>query len=994
MRPYHTIYYEIYFTRSTLMPRKFDFISPGIQLTEIDQSTVPAQSQGDGPLLIGRALRGPSMQPIRIKSFDDFVSVFGEPVYGQQSSNPDVWRNGNTVAPTYAAIAAEAWLAANESPLTFVRLLGEQSSQATGGSTGAAGWNTAGSLDTAYSASGGAFGLFVVSSGSSPSSNMPTGSLAAVFYVNEGSVELSGAVATPSGSLVSGSSTMIGSLGSGNGATFKAVVKNSSGNVVETKTFDFTPGSKNYIRSVFNTSPHAVNSSINDTPKTYWLGETYEEEVQRAVGNSPTAGQQLGIMLGLASGSTGVDPGKPRPTLTAFSNHKYASIAAQSGWIINRDPSSDHAEYSPDAMEKLFRVVALQAGESFQHEYYCSIENLQLGTQVEKDSKFTISVRKWSNNSIVEQYSNLTLNPFSDNYVAKRIGDMTMVWDTTDLKFNMVGKYENQSDYIRIEMASALKNDQPPEDDYAIPFGYYGPQRFVAFTLSGSNATPVSPTDYSSNLTNIMVVGSGNMPGNPAVMRSAVGQGGFALVGNAEGEVDQRVVTFKFPTFKLPTVNSRGVQNANFRTSDFFGLNQSLSSSNLLDQGYRDLVRPMPYGFDVHTNEGLAAASTERAFIFSMDDVVYDSTTNRAYYASGSRAGNSSYTATDGDQALLDKNIKQFIVPLFGGFDGLDITELDPFNNRSGVIGTADSTSYTYYTLNKTLDIAEDPENVEMDLLALPGINNDEITNRMIEVVDERQDSLAIIDLQNAFTTAAETTPSNVGKGDIASVISGVRSRNFDSSYAAAYHPWIRVRGRGESIIANCPPSVAAIGAIAKSQALSAPWFAPAGFNRGGIGQLGGSAGPNVTSLVETLNKSNRDNLYEIDINPIARLQGEFVIFGQKTLQQAPSSLDRINVRRMMIFLKKRIGKIAETILFDQNIQVTWNKFKSRADKVLAQIKAGGGIVDYKVQLDSSTTTPDLQDRNILYAKIYVKPAKAIEFVAVDFIITRSGVQF
>jgi hypothetical protein len=976
------------------MPRKFDFISPGIQLTEIDQSTVPALQEGDGPLLIGRALRGPAMQPIRIKNFDDFVSVFGEPVYGQQSSNPDVWRNGNTIAPTYAAIAAEAWLSANESPLTFVRLLGEQSSNATAGSTGAAGWNTSGSLDTAYSASGGAFGLFVVSSGSSPRSNMPTGSLAAVFYVNQGSVELSGAIATPSGSLISGSNVMMESLGSGNGATFKAVVKDSSGNVVETKTFDFTPGSKNYIRSVFSTTPHAVNSSINDTAKTYWLGETYEEEVQRAIGTSPTAGDQLGIILGLASGSAGVDPGKPRPTLTAFANHRYAAIAAKSGYIINRDPSSDATEYTPDAAERLFRIVALQAGESFQHEYYCTIENLVLGSEVNKDSKFTISVRRWKDNSLAEQFSNLTLNPFSDNYILKRIGDMQMTWDTTDLKFNMVGKYENQSDYIRIEMAPALKNDQPPEDDYALPFGWYGPQRFVAFTLSGSNATPVSPTDYSSNLTNIMVVGSGNLPGNPAVNRAGQGHGGFAVVGNATGEIDQRVVTFKFPTFKLSTVDSNGTQNTNFKPTDFFGLNQSLSSSNLLDQGYRDLLRSMPYGFDVHENSGLAAVSTERAFIFTMDDVVYDSTTNRAYYASGSRAGNTSYTATNGDQALLDKNIKKFIVPLFGGFDGLDISELDPFNNRSGVIGTADNTSYTFYTLNKTLDIAEFPENVEMDLLALPGINVSSITNRMIEVVDERQDSLAIIDLESAFTTAAETTPSNVGKGALASVISGVRSRNFDSSYAAAYHPWTRVRARGETIIADCPPSVAAIGAIAKSQALSAPWFAPAGFNRGGIGQLGGSAGPLVTSLAETLNKSNRDDLYEIDINPIARLQGEFVIFGQKTLQQAPSALDRINVRRMMIFLKKKIGKIAETILFDQNIQVTWNKFKNRANRVLGGIKAGGGITDYKIVLDSSTTTPDLQDRNILYAKIYVKPAKAIEFVAVDFIITRSGVQF
>ena len=375
-----------------------------------------------------------------------------------------------------------------------------------------------------------------------------------------------------------------------------------------------------------------------------------------------------------------------------------------------------------------------------------------------------------------------------------------------------------------------------------------------------------------------------------------------------------------------------------------------------------------------------------------MDNVIWDDTANRTYFASGSRADSTSLTAISGSQFLLDKNIKQYIVPLFGGFDGLDITDLEPFNNLD--IGTADSTSYTYYTLNKTLDIASDSENVEMDMLLMPGITNIELTNKMISVCDERQDSLAIIDLENAFKPVGEYTPPNIGVMSASGVITSARSRNFNSSYAAAYHPWVRVRAKGQSIIAACPPSVAACGAIARSQALSAPWFAPAGFNRGGIGQLGGSAGPNVTSLTETLNKANRDDLYQIDINPIARLQGEFVIFGQKTLQQTPSALDRINVRRMMIDLKKKIGRIANTILFDQNIQVTWNKFKNKSERVLSKIKAGGGITEYKIILDASTTTPSLQDRNIMYAKIYIKPAKAIEFIAVDFIITRSGVQF
>jgi hypothetical protein len=193
-----------------------------------------------------------------------------------------------------------------------------------------------------------------------------------------------------------------------------------------------------------------------------------------------------------------------------------------------------------------------------------------------------------------------------------------------------------------------------------------------------------------------------------------------------------------------------------------------------------------------------------------------------------------------------------------------------------------------------------------------------------------------------------------------------------------------------------CPPSVAAIGAMGASQAASEPWFAPAGFNRGGLSPLGGNKGPDVVGTWEHLTKDNRDSLYEANINPIARFPstGDIVIFGQKTLQQTPSALDRINVRRLMIFLKKEIGVIADTILFDQNVEVTWNRFKTQANAVLGDVQARLGITEYKLVLDKTTTTPDLVDRNILYAKIFVKPARSIEFIVVDFIITRSGVEF
>jgi hypothetical protein len=118
------------------------------------------------------------------------------------------------------------------------------------------------------------------------------------------------------------------------------------------------------------------------------------------------------------------------------------------------------------------------------------------------------------------------------------------------------------------------------------------------------------------------------------------------------------------------------------------------------------------------------------------------------------------------------------------------------------------------------------------------------------------------------------------------------------------------------------------------------------------------------------------------------------VVFGQKTVQATQSALDRINVRRLMIYLKRGISRIASQTLFQPNVSSTWNSFKSKADNFLSDVKIRFGVDDFRVVLDETTTTADLIDRNIMYAKIFVKPTRAIEFIVVDFIITRSGASF
>ena len=220
-----------------------------------------------------------------------------------------------------------------------------------------------------------------------------------------------------------------------------------------------------------------------------------------------------------------------------------------------------------------------------------------------------------------------------------------------------------------------------------------------------------------------------------------------------------------------------------------------------------------------------------------------------------------------------------------------------------------------------------------------------------------------------------------------------MEDRNLNSSYGATYYPWVRITDTISGKNLWAPPSVAGIGALSFSENKAALWFAPAGFNRGGLTE--GAAGIPVTNVRSRLTSAERDFLYERNINPIASFPNEgIVIFGQKTLQVTPSALDRINIRRLMIFVKKEISRIAANLLFDQNVEQTWSRFTGQVGPFLTNIQNNFGLTDFRVVLDETTTTPDLVDRNTIYAKIFLKPAKAVEFFAIDFVITNSGAGF
>jgi len=430
---------------------------------------------------------------------------------------------------------------------------------------------------------------------------------------------------------------------------------------------------------------------------------------------------------------------------------------------------------------------------------------------------------------------------------------------------------------------------------------------------------------------------------------------------------------------------STSASNLGSPKDTYFGASTGKNrSSSRYNPGYADLVRFIPY---------LAANNSEDSWVFSLDDIKATGSAHAAH-VSGSRLAGTSITAASASySSVLERGFDRFTMPLTGGFDGLNIREKDPFRNARFSSPT-EKTDYAFNSIKQAIDSVKDPEVVECNLMVVPGITQTGLTSHLLTVCEDRGDALAVIDLEGDYVPSHENKSGEVSNaGDVATTVTNLKNRGINSSYGCAYYPWVRIKDTVNGSDLWAPPSIAAVGTFASAEKKSELWFAPAGFTRGGLSE--GAAGVPVIGVKERLTSKDRDKLYEANINPIATFPAEgIVIFGQKTLQVTPSALDRINVRRLLIFVKREISKIAATTLFEQNVRATWNRFIGRCEPLLRSVQSRLGLADFKIVLDETTTTPDLVDRNVMYAKIFLKPARAIEFIAIDFIITDSGASF
>ena len=214
-----------------------------------------------------------------------------------------------------------------------------------------------------------------------------------------------------------------------------------------------------------------------------------------------------------------------------------------------------------------------------------------------------------------------------------------------------------------------------------------------------------------------------------------------------------------------------------------------------------------------------------------------------------------------------------------------------------------------------------------------------------------------------------------------------VQAGTRNTSYAAAYWPWVQIVEPDSGQLVWIPASTVMPGVFAFNDTVSEPWFAPAGINRGGL---------NLVVRAETkLTQTQRDNLYSGNVNPIATFPANgVVVYGQKTLQKKASALDRVNVRRLLIALKNFISDVAQNLVFEQNTIATRNAFLAAVNPYLETVQQKQGLYAFKVIMDDSNNPADVIDRNQMVGQIYIQPTKTAEFIYLDFNILPTGATF
>jgi hypothetical protein len=333
--------------------------------------------------------------------------------------------------------------------------------------------------------------------------------------------------------------------------------------------------------------------------------------------------------------------------------------------------------------------------------------------------------------------------------------------------------------------------------------------------------------------------------------------------------------------------------------------------------------------------------------------------------------------------SLTDRNnttYRRFTVPFQGGFDGFKPnrlialgSDISATNTQGFNLTNANASGSVEY--RRALNSLSNADSIDFNLLVVPGVIyklHSNVVQTAIDICESRGDCFYIADLDELNATITSVT---------------TQAGLLDTNYAAGYYPWVRILDDLTGTFIWAPPSVVLPEVYKYSDNVGAEWFAPAGLNRGGI--------PGAVGVKTRLTQVQRDTLYENKVNPIAQFPGQGIcVWGQKTLQRRASALDRVNVRRLLITVKKYIASSARYLVFEQNTASTRQRFLNIVNPYLAGIQQRSGLTSFKVVMDDTNNTPDLIDRNILVGAIYLKPTRTAEFIKLDFNILPTGATF
>ena len=577
------------------------------------------------------------------------------------------------------------------------------------------------------------------------------------------------------------------------------------------------------------------------------------------------------------------------------------------------------SELFGNKVKRLFRLWTISDGDSANQLIKVSIANIDPDAGL-----FDVQIRSFFDTdarpNILENWTKCSMDPTTNNYIGKKIGTLD-------------GTFVSKSSYVLVEF------DDSSDTSDTVPAG------FVGFPIR----------NYS------------------------------AETGSYTAQTPQIIYNEAYIPFSNTRKYYLGISDTTGIDVDFFkyqGVPQGSSP---------DIWTGMTHGFHLDVNASAVTIDNVNVVINASGDTyspIFLFDTGDAEFQT-----NSSLTGGPYEKLYARK----FTTAPYGGFDGWDIYRTSRTNGDSYLIngtygaagiGTAFSEislsngdtgiNSDYYAYLEAILTLKNPESVNINVLATPGINtfdNVNLVNATIDMVEnDRADSLYIV-----------TTP-DTSNGEILDIETGVvdvLDGEFDSNYTATYWPWIQISDTENSVYIWVPPTRDVVTNIALTDNISFPWFAVAGVNRGAV---------NCIQARKKLTQSERDLLYENRINPLATFSTEgVVIWGNKTLQVKDTALNRINVRRLLLQARKLIAAVSVRLLFEPNDSIVRNQFLSLVNPILDNIRTERGLTDFRVVLG---TNPADIDNNQLSGQIFLKPTRSLEFIVVEFDLLNTGASF